>query len=52
MKIKNIILYVFVFLIIIASFIIPEILLKSETYDVQVAIYEKKIHLILNQIIT
>lgn len=42
MKIKNIILYVFVFIIIIASFIIPEILLKSETYDVQVAIYEKE----------
>lgn len=42
MKIKNIILYIFVFLVIITSFIIPEILLKSETYDVQVAIFEKE----------
>lgn len=39
--ISNIILYIIVFVIILASFIIPDILLKMQKQDIQVAVYKK-----------
>ena len=41
-KIKNIIIYVIVCIIILATFKIPEILLEIENYNIGIAVYEKE----------
>lgn len=39
-KITNLIIYIFVFMIIVSSFIVPDILLKMQEQDIQMAVYE------------
>ena len=41
-KIKNLIIYITVFLVIFASFTIPNILIKMKDYKIQIAVYEKQ----------